>query len=347
MRRALPAAVATAALFAVVACSSSSGGNPKTGLQQAMASVPASSASRTYFEYGSPAALRELGVLHPAAVQNNGKVFDPAWSRMPDVGTGPLGDRALLLPRVLSLNEFAADTAITIGQPPDIATRIDGAINPAAVSAKLRGLGAKPRTFGSVKGLSFGADNSENPNSKLTRELYVADDLDQVVVTNELFAASPNSATLQKIIGDNGTSLLDTGSYGDMADCLGDVLAATVTDQGDSRTALYGVGVRTPASATATRHEVVCFQARPGATSTVLAAVRHNVASDAVDPVSDQRMSYLVTHAAVTTEGSFVQADLTMSRHTRPGFVIQLLYNRVLPYWDGSCTARQLADRHC
>lgn len=347
MRRRVAAAVAVAATLSVVSCSSSSNGSPQTGLQQAMASVPASAAARSYFEYGSPAALRELGVLHPAAVHNNGKVFDPTWSRMVGIGTGSLADYATLLPRDLSLNVLTADNAITIGQPPNVATRIDGAINASAVTAKLRGFGAKPRTFGGVKGLSLGADNSVNVNSKLTRKLYVLNELDQVVVTNEQFAASPNSATLQDVIGDNGTSLLDTGSYGDMADCLGDVLAAVVTDDGSDRTALFGVGVRTPASATATRHEVVCFLPHNGARSTVLAAVRHYVAPHAVDPVSDEPMSKLIAHAAVTTNGSLVRADLTMRSQTPPGFVVPLLYNRVLPYWDGSCTTRQLATRHC
>lgn len=346
MKRGLPTVVAVAAALSLVSCSSSSSGSPQTGLQQAMASIPATSPSRTYFEYGSPAALRELGVLHPAAIQHHGPISAPLWSPVIGIGAGSLANYAVLLPRVLSLNELAADTAITIGEPPNAATRIDGAIKPAAVSAKLRGLGAKPRMFGKVKGLSFGADNSEDLNSKLSRKFYVVNQLDQVVVTNQVFAASPNSATLQEVIGDNGTSLLDTGSYGAMADCLGDVLAAIVTGHGDSRTALIGVGVRTPASATATRHEVVCFQPRPGAATTVLGAVRHNVAPHTVDPTSNEPMSHFVTHAAVTSKGPFVQADLTMKSKTPSGFVVQLLFNRTLSLWDGSCTMH-LATRIC
>lgn len=341
----LPVVLATIAVLGTgaVSCSSGSSGSPQTGLQRAMASVPASAAARTYFEYGSPAALRELGVLHPAALQGHGKFVDPKWIRVTGVGAQSLANVAFRLPQVLSLNMLAADSMVSIGQPPDSATRIDGAIHAAAVTAKLRGLGAKPRTFGAVKGLSFGPDNSVDVDSVLTRELGVVNQLDQVSVTDKRFAASPNAATLQKIVGDAHPSLLDTEPYGEMADCLGDVLAAIITTDGDSRVSMTGIGVRTPASASATRHEVVCLQPRAGATGTVLSAVRKRVAPDAADPTTKEPMSTYAAHTSVTSSGPFVAVDLTMKADRPPGFVIQLLQNRTLRFWDGSCTPRQLA----
>jgi hypothetical protein len=348
MGRGLAPGVAALAAFCLgaVACSSDSSARMQTGLQHAMASIPAGPAARSYLEYGSPAALRELGVLHPAALQHNGKLADPRWYGVIGVGAQSLANQAFRLPTVLGLNVFAANSDVSIGQPPNAAIRIDGAIDASAVTAKLRGLGAEPRRFGGARGLSFGPDNSVDVKSKIAQELSMVNQLDQVSVTDEHFAASPNGASLQQVIGDPDPSLLDTAPYGQMADCLGDVLAAVITTDGDSRVSMIGVGVRTPASATATRHEIVCVQPRAGATSAVLSAIRKNAAPDATDPTTNAPMSTYVVHTAVTSDAPFVQADLTMKPATPPGFVIQLLYKRAVQFWDRTCTPRQPALAH-
>jgi hypothetical protein len=109
---------------------------------------------------------------------------------------------------------------------------------------------------------------------------------------------------------------------------------------------LIGVGVRTPASATATRHEVVCFLPRAGTERAVLGVVRKSVAPDANDLVTNQPMSNYIAHASVTSTGPLVRADLTMTSHTAPGYVVQLLFTRTVQFWDGSCTTQQFSQMH-
>jgi hypothetical protein len=344
----MPLAVIITAVVSlgVLSCSSDSGGgDPQTGLAHALASVPSTPASRAYFEYGSPAALRHLGVIHPAAVEHDGRLVDPKWIRVTGVGTGSLNTVSLRLADALALNVFAADSAISIGEPPNTATEINGSLDASAIKAKLREFGAKPRRFGDVDGLSFGPDNSVDLKRDLTSELQVTNQLDQVTVTDQRFAASPNSATLQQILDDHGTALIDTDSYQGMSDCLGDVLAAIITTHGDSRASMIGIGVRTPASTTATRHEVVCLVPRPGAA--VMSSARNKVIPDDLGHKADSRLSADLAHAGVNAEGKFVQIDLTMKPGGLPGLVINLLFDRTIQYWDGSCSRDPRLPRIC
>ena len=345
----MPLALMIAAVVSLgmLSCSSDSGSDPQTGLAQALASVPSTSASRAYFEYGSPAALRHLGVMHPSAVEHDGRLVDPKWIRVTGVGTGSLNTELLRLADVLALNVFAADTAISIGEPPNTATEIGGSLDASAIKAKLRELGAKPRRFGDVDGFSFGPDNSVDLKRDLTNELQVTSQLDQVTVTDQRFAASPNSATLQQILDDRGTALIDTDSYQGMSDCLGDVLAAIITTHGDSRAAMIGIGVRTPASATATRHEIVCLLPRPGAAAAVMSSARNKVVPDDLDHKTDNRSSAYLAHAGVNARRKFVQIDLTMKPGGLPGLVINLLFDRTIQYWDGSCSRGPRLPRVC
>jgi hypothetical protein len=330
--------VAFAAIsVSVLSCSRGAGANPPAGLQKALASTPATSTSRARFEYGSPAALRELGVLHPTAPEHNRSLVDPKWSRVMEVGTGALGSVSSRLAHVLSLDVYAADTAVTIGKPPDTATEIDGSLDASTITARLRALGARPRTFGGVDGLSFGRDNTIDPEGDVASDLHVTDQLDQVTVSDDRFAASPNSTALQRILDEDQTALLDTAAYRGMAHCLGDVLAAVITNRGDRRVSLIGVGIRTPASATATRHEIVCFRPRPGAVSSVVSSARTNAIPDDIASHPDARRSGYLAHAAVTATGEFVRIDLTMRPNGVPGLVLELLDHGTVHHWDGAC----------
>jgi hypothetical protein len=267
--------------------------------------------------------------------------------RVTGVGTGSLNTVSLRLADALALNVFAADTAISIGEPPNTATEINGSLDATAIKAKLHDLGATPRRFGDVDGLSFGPDNSIDLDRDLTSELQVTNQLDQVAVTDQRFAASPNSATLQQILDERSTALIDTDSYQGMSDCLGDVLAAIITTRGDSRVTMIGIGVRTPASATATRHEIVCLLPRPGAAGAVMSSARNKAVPDDLGNNANSRLSAYLAHAGVATKGKFVQIDLTMKPGGLPGLVINLLFDRTIQYWDGSCSRDPRLPRVC
>ena len=247
------AALAVTLEAALTACSSSSGSGGSSGLQQAMASTSGGSAATAEFQYGNMARLRELGIVDATRKP----VIDTRWQQVVGYGSGQFFSLAIGLKKVISLDLLAADSTVMIGTPPNTAIRISGGVDKAAMTAKLKSLGAKPRTFGSTTGLSLAADNEINRTPALANSGLV-NQLDQVVVDDDSMTSSPNGATLQQALG-SGTSLLDTGAYHDLADCLGDVIAADIrpAPASDTSTAEFAVGVRDPGSKSGVDHEVL------------------------------------------------------------------------------------------
>jgi hypothetical protein len=229
--------------------------------------------------------------------------------------------------------------------PPNHATKIVGSWDVKAITAKLAGLGARPRGFGKTTGLSFAADNQVNLDSKLTEQTQVSTDFDQMVVTDQQIATSPNSAALQKAL-DPGKALLDAAAYGKLAGCLGDVVAAIVMKPtGASHSTLVGVGVRDPASAAATQHEVLCIQPASGRQSSVHRAVQRSLAPAATDPTTRAPVSTHVAATQVHDASGLVQAVLTMQPDTQLGYLIDGLQRGSSRYWDGSCAVTSGAPR--
>lgn len=338
-------AVAVALLTVLVACSSSGLTPERTALAAAMDSVSGSGPASTYFEFGDLAAMRRLH-MSTATGPGTGK---PAqrWQRIVGLGSSQLAQYSRLLPQYTALRIFAADRAVTIGQPPNTAIRLDGAINAAAIRRKLVALGAKPRAFGDTTGLSFGADNSVHLNSPLASELYLVNQLDQVVVDKHRFAASPNAATIEKAL-DGGKSLLATGDEAKLADCLGDVIAAViVAPTKDARTTLIGVGYPRPASATGVAHEVLCADPAAGQQQAVRDAFKRQLAPSATDPARQVPLRSYVSSTAVPQAGSMVQAVLTLRDSAPVGYLLAGLVQNLYRVWDGSCTATQFAHRQC
>lgn len=351
-RRLVPSLLAAVCLLPAACSSSGSGGGAASGLSAAMDSVSGSGPAAEYFEYGDLAALRKLGVLHPDATQGTGPLFDPRWSQVAGVGASDLAAYSAVLPKVIDLNVLTADSAVTIGNPPDRATRLDGSTDAKAVSAKLTALGAKARDFGSTAGLSFGPDNAINTSSKLgANPSYgsLAITLNQIAVTNGTFATSRNAATLEKALAPGDRSLLDTPHFADLADCLGDVVAAIVVAAGepDTNSALVAVGVRTPASGDAAVDDVLCVLPKSGKQQAVHQSFAQRLAPGATDPLTNTPVSQYVAKTAVDDTGDLVRAVLTLNPKTPAGHLIQGLERNAVSYWDGSCTTADLAQRQC
>jgi len=335
----------------VAACSSStdgsSGSTPTTGLAKAMASVSGTGAATTLFEYGDLARMRELKLIDPAGVSDRNKqLLNPRWATVVGTGLGRLADTVAVLSPRIGVNPFAADTAVMIGQPPNTAVRLDGNVDDAAVQAKLTKLGAKPRTFGKTAGLSLGGDNKIDLSSPLAG-YGIVNQLNQVVVTRNTFAASPNAATLRLVRG-GGTSLLDTGRYADVAECLGDVIAADVLDTSQATSAetttVVAAGVRAPTDPAAADTEVLCFVPVAGSEKTVQQAAKKNLTLTSTAG-SGVRLSTLLDSIKIDTVGSVVRATVTVRADSAPGFVLKSLPLRDYRFWDGSCTVPSTTTR--
>jgi hypothetical protein len=276
-------------------------------------------------------------------------LIDPRWNAVAGVGASDLAAYAAVLPKVIDLNLLATDSAVAIGNPPNRATRLDGALDSKAISAKLSALGAQPRSFGGTDGLSFGADNQINLSSKLGRDYGpLAITLDQLVVTGNAFATSRNATTLEAVLDPGSQSLLATGQFGDLADCLGDVVAAIVlTTHQDKNAALVGVGVRAPSSADAAVDDVLCVLPKPGAQPAVHDSLAQRLDPKSTDPATNSPISTYAAKTAVDDSGDLVRAVVTLHAKAPAGYLIQALLRNAVAYWDGSCTTADLANRKC
>lgn len=365
MGRRTPAVLAslTALLALLAACSSSAGSpaskspsrtsapsatgadpfavRPKDGtaLATAMDEVSGSGPASTYFEFGDIAGLRALGV-NPTSQSASLAVIS-------DWGASALSGSLEQLPGVIGVNFPSVDTAITVGEPPNVAFRFDGKIDAATVRAKLTKLGAKPRTFDSVSGLSFGADNSINYQGPIVTQLQLQSQLDQLVVTPHGIAGSPNVASLARVLG-TGPSLLHTGDDAQLATCLGDAIAATVlTNHADRVASGYGLAVERPTSGDDPLQEVLCIRPRPGKQAAVHATLAQRLALSAHDPPYQVSMSQIIADSTVTDVGHFVRVTVTNPPAQPPWMMRTGLNNHEVAYWDGSCSAAAMAQAQC
>ncbi|HEY1485555.1 MAG TPA: hypothetical protein VGF84_05595 [Micromonosporaceae bacterium] len=338
--------VALAALvLAAAACSSGtsgSGTSAKSGLAAAMASVSGTGSAAQYFEYGDLATMRRLGILRPTP-DGSAAPIDHRWIGVVGLGGVDLITYSKVLHGLIDLNVLTGGAAIAIGNPPNDATRIDGAQDRKAVLAKLTALGAKPRSFGGTAGLSFGPDNSIDLSGKLSDPKYgtLGLHLRQIAVTDNTFAVSANGATLEKVLAAGDRSLLDTPHFQGLADCLGDVVGAIVLADPaiDTRAALVGIGVRTPVSAGGTVDDVLCILPKPGDQDSVHQSLTQRLAPHATDPISHQPLSTYVSKTAVDNVGGLVRAVLTLKSTAPAGYLIEGVERNLASYWDGSCAS--------
>lgn len=334
------------------ACSSSSAGSPETplsGLAAAMSTVHGDGPASTYFEYGDFKQLRELGLMSGDPLHDRSRpMFDPRWANVAGLGAGALYTNGPVLADPTGINVYGADTAVRIGDPPHTAIRLTGAMDAATITDRFTAMGATPRSFGGTKGLTTGDDNQVNLGGAVTKATHTVNELNQIVVTHDQLAVSPDSDSLQAVLNSGGRSLLDTGSYRDVADCLGNVLAAVIlTPKKASNAAIVAVGVRTPTSATAPVAEVLCVVPAVGKQSEVRAALASALALTAHDPLTDVPNSQYFSDAQVDTPRSLVRSQLTVTADTSVGHLIQGVQRGMDGYWVGTCSVADVARHSC
>ncbi|MGV9308257.1 hypothetical protein ACWDLG_33210 [Nonomuraea sp. NPDC003727] len=230
---------------------------PGSGLREVMGRLSADGPAATYLDYGDMAHWRALGV-----VTADGLGDDRRWLAAVGYGFGDLASRIDLLPERTGIKAFATDRAVSVGRPPDTAVRMEGGLDAAAISEKLTALGAKPRTIGGQEGLTFAPDH-EIRQTRLTAELGLVTQLNQVVVTRSALVAGAAAAPVAAALGGGGSSLDDRPEHVAVAECLGDVVTATVfAPQQPAGVSLYGVGLRRPAGPGDQAVNVVCVLPR-------------------------------------------------------------------------------------
>jgi hypothetical protein len=326
------ARVAVASALGLVAGCSSSGASPATptaGLTGALAAVDGSGPGAAVFGYTDLARLRALGVIDPLTHQ-----IDARWRTAASAGFRSIANVVTTLPAVTAVDLTTADRAITVGDRRQ-AVRIDGGIHAEAAQAKIKSLGPVKRTFGDVDGYSFGGDDEVDRDSAIGAQLPVGNALNQIVLRGGTFAGSPDTTSLQSILG-GASSLLEVRHYRDIARCLGDVLVAVIWPAGSGGSSvLLAAGVRDTPSLRRGHDEVVCSVPTPGRAADVRAAFTEHLSVQAVDQRFQIPVSRYATASHIDMIGPTVRATLRVKHDVDAGFVVEAYFDGAARDWDG------------
>jgi hypothetical protein len=329
----LARAAAVLGLALVTSCGSSRGDptTPAAGLAGAMASVGAPDAPDASFGYTDLARLRQLGVVDP-----RNHAIDEHWRTAATAGFRSVANVVTRLPAVTGVDLTKADRAVTVSDDGQ-AVRIDGGFDAATVLKRIKRLGPSGRSFGNVDGYSFGGDNMVDSDSAIGAQLPVGNALDQVVVRGASFAGSPDTTTMQDVLG-GSPSLLDAPNYRAIARCLGDVVVAVVWQprSDNANSVLLGAGVRDMQTAAGDHDEVVCAVPVSSRSAAVRDAFRSRLAVDAVDPQFLIPNSRYATASRVDVAGPAIRATLRVRPTVAVGFVVEAYFDGAANRWDGT-----------
>ncbi|WP_326646340.1 hypothetical protein OG884_17080 [Streptosporangium sp. NBC_01755] len=303
------------------------GAGESGGLREMMKALSAGGPAAEYLEYGEMAHWRELGVVTASGPEKREERWLPAIG----FGFGALGSSARLLPERTGIDVYGAVRAVSLGNPPNTAIRIEGKQDAAAIRTKLTALGAKPRTIGGQRGLTLAADGAIDPDSVLTSELGLLNRLNQVVVTDSVLVSGASADPVASALGGN-PSLAADPDHAAIAECLGDVVAAAVTvPSPPTAVALYGVGLRRPAATTDQAVNVVCVLPRGSKVKeTFTGKFTTKAVTQSGTPLSD--LVEDIAHDEVGSgDGAVLRATLKIKQDGPVTLVLKMLLTGELP----------------
>lgn len=299
-------------LIALLAgCGGGGGSEPAvSGLARALASVRATPGTHEGVQWGDVAALRRLA-----------KADARFWARLTGFGADVLAERAQEVRHLTALDVLGADTALTVGRPPHVATRLSGAaLRLDAVRAKLKRLGARPQG-------RFLALTPEEGKIDLRSTLgpVTLARLDRVVIEDARIAFGGFAADVEPLLGGDPT-LGDDPDVARAVACLGDPLAAQLVPPRELLSpgvALLGVGVGRPATPRSTGPERLCVVSVDAESADRLARRLRRALPDAVDPFSGRPFGERFARTSVSRpDPRVVRAELTLARGVAPGFAL-------------------------
>lgn len=237
-------AVGIAAAVLLAGCSSSShhSSTARTPLRDALNRIPANDNTRAWVEFGRPKALLAANGGSPARVPY-GNAFG--------YGMSDLAGYATLLPPLVGFDPSTADVAVSAGRPPTHAGWLIGGVDAAKVEQALTKLGAKKD--GAT--LRLAPDNQISLDGPLSSRLQAPAIMLNVVSTGDgSLRYGPSTASLDLVGTSKEPTLGSDDTVTAVADCLGDPLAAILTDQPSAKSTTHreiGIGVSGTSSADA------------------------------------------------------------------------------------------------
>jgi hypothetical protein len=323
--------ISSSAILAMAGCGGDDGGGGGGRLADALSSVSAGPAAGQAFLWSDVAAVREAGGFPDRMSDLEVGPAQRRWLIPLGTGAGRLMNVGVPAAEDLGIDVLSADQAITIGNPPQTAVRLDGVDAQAAHDGLVAHAGARPARLGDHDVLTRGQEGEVDPADPLGAALIGIGN--RMVAADETVALSGSDASLEAVLGDGGDTLADEPGYGAAADCLGDVLSAEIYPgrQAGADVDLVAIGVRGGDAPT----EVLCAVGDDGQAG----ALRTHLAPDSVTPDTRQHVSDLVAQADVDTGEAggdhYARALLTLAGDRPAGFLTQALQRRALAAYLG------------
>lgn len=278
LRSALGAAIAAAAL---VGCGG--GSNAEGPLADALSEVSAAGDARLYVTWVDVATLREAGGLPE---DSEAAISEERWRTPASIAAGEA--MAGLIGADVGFDPLAADRTMTVGTPPDVATRYDG-VDAEAVEAAFEEIGfERDGDF-----LALGGEGELV--GELVQDLgSAAVGINRIAIEGDAISIGgyedPVAAAL-----DDSEPLIDEPGIPAAAECLGeDAFAATIVDPEGATSeevALAAVSLRAPADDGAVP-EVVCAIGAEGSSIDATAeCMRTAFGGEGINPVTDRPFS--------------------------------------------------------
>jgi hypothetical protein len=323
---------------AIAGCGGGDDGGDSGGgrLSDALSSVSAGAPADQAFLWTDVAAVRKAAGLPESIADFRPTKDQQRWLIPLGDGTGQLLQNGVPLAQQLKIDALAADQAVSIGEAPARAVRLDGVDAAAAHTALVDQAKMQPAKLGDRDILSSGAQNQIDLNNEATRTLVGIGN--RVYAQDDTIALSGTDAGLAAVLGDGDAKLGDQDPYKAAADCLGDVVSAEIYPgkMAGADADLVAIGVRGGDSPT----EVLCAVGDESRAKALTDSLKAKMTLDAVTMDTNQKLSTMVTKIDVDSGGSgdaqYARAVLTPVAGRPLGFLAQALQRRALtPYLGG------------
>jgi hypothetical protein len=337
------AAMAVVSVVAAVPAACGGGGASGAGggsLRSAMASVRDVPASERFFAWADDKELRKLTGVSAASDTSKAKA-DQKWLRLTQVALPAVADKEPQFTAATGIDGYGGARDITIGLPPEQASRVDGA-DGWTVLRKFRQLGAREQR---VAGRTYLAVADEGQvdvsNPHLGDDVYLA--LNRVFVNGSTVAFGLSDPPIDAVLGGGGRSLADVPAMGALADCLGDVFVAELSAPapgGPDGVSLVGIGVRRPAAKDAPVTEVLCEAAKSKDQAGQLAgSIGARVAPEDTLPGNHHQIRDRIAQAGVDQTGKgdqhLVRLTMDLVTPARAGFLLFDAGSSALAFLEG------------
>lgn len=313
------AGTAVLAAVAVAGCGGSGGvhrgADADDTLRAELGRITDTAEHRAWVDFGDLEAQRKAGLT------GTGR----AASQLSAHGWGEIASAAQLTQQSFGFDGRTANVAVEAGNPPDTGGRLDGGIDPSAVTPKLQALGGTPEKDGPTgKTWRLQQDHKISLTGKLADTFTGAavGQFNLVRTGGSSLVHASSLAALDGVDADGGHTLGSDAAFTAVAECLDHPLAAELTDRGtgDVKAAVNGtvLGVGTRGTSAADLTNELCRTNPSASAANALAARLRTQLASGSSRSANEPWSQLLTDAKVTVDGG-AQHVVRLTAHPADG----------------------------